>query len=129
VWFSESHLVLIISVLLVVLFAQFIVDKMKKKAVLYPVKQPNHIFIKTTQSLYSLTHSIPNSQKYVRDLLPYWTASFRYQLLIQLNNQTIFYQNKTVTVLPHSLTPSLTPPIRDLLPYWTASFRYQLLIQ
>ena len=30
-WFTESHIVLIISFLLVVLFTQFIVDKMKKK--------------------------------------------------------------------------------------------------
>ena len=29
-WFTESHIVLIISFLLFVLFTQFIVDKMKK---------------------------------------------------------------------------------------------------
>jgi len=42
VWFTESHLVLIISCLLV-LFTQFIIDEMKK-GVLYPVKQLNHIY-------------------------------------------------------------------------------------
>ena len=30
-WFTESHIVLIISSLLVVLFTQFIVDKIKKR--------------------------------------------------------------------------------------------------
>jgi len=45
VWFTESHIVLVISFLLVVLFTQFIVDKMKK-GVLYPVKQLNHILSK-----------------------------------------------------------------------------------
>jgi len=45
-WFTESHIILIISFLLVVLFTQFIVDKMKKKVVLYPVKQLNHILLK-----------------------------------------------------------------------------------
>jgi len=44
-WFTESHLVLIISFLLVVLFTQFIVHKMKK-VVLYQVKQLNHILSK-----------------------------------------------------------------------------------
>jgi len=44
-WFTESHTVLIISFLLVVLFTQFIVDKMKK-VVLYQVKQLNHILSK-----------------------------------------------------------------------------------
>jgi len=43
VWFTELHLVVIISFLLVVLFTQFIVDKMKK-VVLYQVKQLNHIY-------------------------------------------------------------------------------------
>jgi len=38
-------MVLIISFLLV-LFAQFIFDKMKKKVVLYRVKQLNHILLK-----------------------------------------------------------------------------------
>ena len=38
VWFTESHIVLIISFLLVVLFTQFIVDKIRK-GVLYQVKQ------------------------------------------------------------------------------------------
>jgi len=42
VWFTESRIVLIISFLLVFLFTQFIVDKMKKD-VLYQVKQQNHI--------------------------------------------------------------------------------------
>ena len=42
-WFTELHLVVIISFLLVVLFTQFIVDKMKK-VVLYQVKQLNHIY-------------------------------------------------------------------------------------
>jgi len=46
VWFTESHIVLIISFLLVVLFTQFIVDRMKKKGVLYQVKQLNHILSK-----------------------------------------------------------------------------------
>jgi len=41
VWFTESHIVLIISFLLV-LFTHFIVDKMKKKFVLYPAKQLDH---------------------------------------------------------------------------------------
>jgi len=41
VWFTESHLVLFIFFLLV-LFTQFIVDKMKE-VLLYPVKQLNHI--------------------------------------------------------------------------------------
>jgi len=50
VWFSESHIVLIISFLLFVLFTQFIVDKMKK-VMLYSVKQLDHIFVKITQSL------------------------------------------------------------------------------
>jgi len=45
VWFTESHIVLIISFLLV-LFTQFIVDKMKKKVMLYQVKQLNHILLK-----------------------------------------------------------------------------------
>jgi len=44
VWFTESHIVLIISFLLV-LFTQFIVDKMKT-GVLYQVKQLNHILSK-----------------------------------------------------------------------------------
>jgi len=44
-WFTESHIVLIIYSLLVVLFTQFIVDKMKKGA-LYQVKQLNHILLK-----------------------------------------------------------------------------------
>jgi len=44
VWFTESHIVLIISFLLV-LFIQFIFDKMKK-GVLYQVKQLNHILLK-----------------------------------------------------------------------------------
>jgi len=30
VWFTESHIILIISFLIVILFTQFIVDKMKK---------------------------------------------------------------------------------------------------
>ena len=46
VWFTESHRVLITSFLLFVLFTQFIVDKMKKKIVLYQVKQLNHIILK-----------------------------------------------------------------------------------
>jgi len=45
VWLTESHIVLIISFLLVVLFTQFIVDKMKE-VVLYPVKQLNYILLK-----------------------------------------------------------------------------------
>jgi len=45
VWFIESHIVLIISFLIVVLFTQFIVDKFKK-LVLYQVKQLNHILLK-----------------------------------------------------------------------------------
>jgi len=45
VWFTESHIVLIISFLHVALFAQFIVDK-KKKVMLYQVKQLNHILLK-----------------------------------------------------------------------------------
>jgi len=45
VWFTELHLVLIISFLLLVLFTQFIVDKMKK-AMLYQVKQLNYILLK-----------------------------------------------------------------------------------
>jgi len=45
VWFSESHIVLIISFLLFVLFMQFIVDKMKK-VMLYSVKQLDHILLK-----------------------------------------------------------------------------------
>jgi len=45
VWVTESHIVLIISFLIFVLFTQFIVDKMKK-AVLYQVKQLNHILLK-----------------------------------------------------------------------------------
>jgi len=44
VWFTESHLVLIIFLL--VLFTQVIVDKIKKKGVLYQVKQLNHILLK-----------------------------------------------------------------------------------
>jgi len=44
VWFTESHLVLVI-VFLLVLFTQFIVHKMKK-VVLYQVKQLNHILLK-----------------------------------------------------------------------------------
>jgi len=44
VWFTESHIVLVI-VFLLVLFTQFIVDKMKK-GVLYQVKQLNHILLK-----------------------------------------------------------------------------------
>ena len=46
VWFTESHIVLHISISLVVLFTQFIVDKIKKKVVLYQVKQLNHILLK-----------------------------------------------------------------------------------
>jgi len=45
VWFTESHKFLIISFLLVVLFSQFFVDKMKQ-VVLYQVKQLNHILLK-----------------------------------------------------------------------------------
>jgi len=45
VWFTESNIVFI-SFLRLVLFTQFIVDNMKKKAVLYPVKQMNHILLK-----------------------------------------------------------------------------------
>jgi len=45
VWFTEPHIVLIISFLLVVLFPEFIVDKMKK-SVLYQVKQLNPILLK-----------------------------------------------------------------------------------
>jgi len=45
VWFTESHIVLIISFVLIILFTQFIVDKMKK-VVLYQVKQLNHTFSK-----------------------------------------------------------------------------------
>jgi len=41
---TESHIVLVIS-FLIVLFTQFIVDKMKK-VVLYPVKQLNRISLK-----------------------------------------------------------------------------------
>ena len=44
-WFTESHIVLIISFLLVVLFTQCIVDKIKK-LVLYEVKQLNNILLK-----------------------------------------------------------------------------------
>jgi len=44
VWFTESHIFLIISFFFV-LFTQFIVDKMKK-VVLYQVKQLNHILLK-----------------------------------------------------------------------------------
>jgi len=43
VWFTELHIILIISFLLVVLFTQFIGDKMKK-IVLYQVKQLHHNF-------------------------------------------------------------------------------------
>jgi len=43
VWFTKSHIVLIISLL--VLFTQFIGDEMKK-GVLYQVKQLNHILLK-----------------------------------------------------------------------------------
>ena len=47
-WFTESH---------IVLFTQFIVDKLKKKGLLYQVKQLNHILLKKiTQSLV-LPHS------------------------------------------------------------------------
>jgi len=46
VWFIESQIILIISFLLVVLFTQFIVDKMKKKGLLCQVKQLNHILLK-----------------------------------------------------------------------------------
>ena len=42
-WFTESRVVLVISILLVVLFTKFILDKMKKKVVLYQVKQLYHI--------------------------------------------------------------------------------------
>jgi len=45
VWFSESHIVVIISSLFAVLFTQFVVDEMKN-VVLYPVKQPNRILSK-----------------------------------------------------------------------------------
>jgi len=46
VWFTESHIVLIISsFFLLVLFTQFIVGKMKK-VVLYQVKQLNHVLSK-----------------------------------------------------------------------------------
>jgi len=44
-WFTESHIVLIISFLLAVLFTQFIVHKLKK-VVLYQVKQLNHTLLK-----------------------------------------------------------------------------------
>jgi len=64
-WFTESHLILIISILLVVLFTRFIVDNMKK-FVLYPVKQLNHILLKQPSHLYSLTHT---SRKRLTSLL------------------------------------------------------------
>jgi len=44
-WFTESHIVLIIPFLLVVLFTQFSFDKIKK-VVLYQVKQLNHALLK-----------------------------------------------------------------------------------
>jgi hypothetical protein len=56
VWFTESHIVLVIFSLLVVLFILFILDI--KKSCCFPVKQLNHFFSKITQSLhlYFLTH-------------------------------------------------------------------------
>ena len=54
-WFTESHIVLVISFLLVVLLTHFILD-IKWKACCYPVKQLNYFFIKISQLLL-LAHS------------------------------------------------------------------------
>ena len=45
VWFTESDRIVIISSLFVVLFTQFIFDKIQK-GLLYQVKQPNNILLK-----------------------------------------------------------------------------------
>ena len=73
---------------LLVLFTQFIVDKIKK-IVLYQVKQLNHILSKQH------SHCTPSLTPPVHDSLPYWTASVRYQLL---------------TVSPFKSLPSYFPP-------------------
>jgi len=71
VWFTESHIVSIISFLIVVLFTQFIVDKIKK-VVLYKVKQLNHILSKQ-HSHFSVLPPTPHS--YATDCLTGLLAS------------------------------------------------------
>ena len=65
-WFTESHIVLVIF-LLIILLLHFILDI--NKGVLYPVKQPNNFFIKITQSLVLPPIALEC------DCFPHWTAS------------------------------------------------------
>ena len=72
VWFTKSHIVLV-TVFSLVLFAQFIVNEMNKSRAVSSQTTESH-FIKITQTC------TPSLTPLVRDWLPYWTASVRYQL-------------------------------------------------
>jgi len=75
VWFTESHIVLtIVFSLMFYLLNLFLIWN---NGVLYPVKQLDHFQeTDTVTFLYSHLHTT-----LVRNWLPYWTASVRYQLL------------------------------------------------
>jgi len=73
VWFTESHIVLIISFLLV-LFTQFTVDKTKKKACC--IKLNNQIIFYQNNTVTSLYSHLHHTRTRLTSLL-----DFRYQLL------------------------------------------------